>query len=42
MDNVLLVVPAADVNVVDPGKGCMAVPDGPPYVAEKMALQFSG
>ncbi len=32
MDNVLLVVPAVDDNVIDPGKGCMAVPDGPVHV----------
>ncbi len=33
MDKVLLVAPAAYDEVVDPGKGCIAVPDGPVHVS---------
>jgi hypothetical protein len=32
MDHMLLVVPAADDDVVNPGKGYLAIPDGPVHV----------
>jgi hypothetical protein len=32
VDNVLRVVPAADDDVVNPGKGCLAVPEGPVHM----------
>jgi hypothetical protein len=33
MDHMFLVVPAADDEVIDQGKSCLAVPDGPVHVA---------
>ncbi len=41
MDYVLLVVPSAYDDVINPGKGCMTIPKGPVQVSRRSLPQVN-